>query len=210
MHKTFGHFMQRLWREESGVAYIEFALSLPFLLLLFAGSIDVTRLVLLHQKVDKAVFTVGDLATQLDAESGVCAIVAQWETDVVRDMVRPFDWSAGDFSFVMSSVLGAQRNGAPPGAPVEDLIEWRYNVHVTSAIGPYSSPYTNVANLPESIAGLATNERVIVTEMGYRFVPIFPVLSSLSDTNFRKVSYFRSRISTGKEGKGSGVLSGCL
>lgn len=200
---------QRFIHDNRGVAYIEFALALPFLLLLFAGSIDVTRMVLLHQKVDKAVFTVGDLATQLNAESGVCSIVAGWENTVVRDMIRPFDYSPANFTFVMSSVLGTHPNGSPNGA-IRDRIEWRYNAGNPSIIGDtYTGPYNQQANLPASISNLATDERVIVTEMRYMFQPLLPVLSKLTPKEFVKASYFRSRVTTGREGRSSGVLSGC-
>lgn len=206
MATAFRRILRGFLREERGVAYLEFALCLPFLLLLFGGSIDVTRMVLLHQKVDKAVFTVGDLATQLELQSGLCNTIRNWQNTVVKDMVKPFSWDAGGFQFVMSSVIGARPNGQPNGA-VQDLIEWRYNTGVPSIIGSYSQPYTQIATLPPSIQGLAQNERVIVTEMSYQFRPMLPLLSGLETTQFRKVSYFRSRITTGTTGKASGPLS---
>lgn len=198
----------KLWKDERGLAYLEFALCLPFLLLFFAGSVDVTRMVLLHQKVDRAVFTVGDLATQLDNESGVCNTVRTWETSVVQDILRPFDYSSGNYRFVMSAVIGSPPRGNPNGA-VRDRIEWRYNTQHASSIGSFSAPYQQIATLPASIRGLRANERIIVTEMVYRFTPILPMLSGLEQHNFRKISYFRSRITTGTEGQNSGVLSGC-
>lgn len=205
---VFGRLRQTgLWKDTRGVAYLEFALCLPFLLLLFAGSVDVTRMVLLHQKVDRAVFTVGDLATQLQAETGVCNTVKKWETAVVRDILSPFSYNNKNYEFVMSSVIGARPSWDT--SKVYDLIEWRYNVKNTSAIGIFSNPYKQVATLPPSIRGLDMDERVIVTEMTYVFNPILPVLSGITDQTFRKVSYFRSRISTGGEGKESGVLHGC-
>lgn len=202
----FSAMMRRLRREERGVAYLEFALCLPFMLLLFGGSIDVTRMVLLHQKVDKAVFTVGDLATQLEAENGVCDIIREWDTTVVRDMIKPFSWEGGNFQFVMSSVLGATRNSDPNGQ-MFDLIEWRYNQETESVIGAFSQPYEQIATLPPTIQGLARDERVIVTEMVYRFEPILSAISSVTPANFRKASYFRSRITSGRTGKGTGELS---
>lgn len=200
--------VQAFIHDNRGVAYIEFALSLPFLILLFAGSVDVTRMVLLHQKLDKAVFTVGDLATQLDAEQNVCNIIRRWENTVVRDVLRPFRYEGNaGYQFVVSSVIGAR--GAGNSGPVRDRIEWRYPRGANSAIGNYSSPYAQQATLPPTIRGLRQNERIIVTEMRYRFNPLLPLLSTMKRENFRKVSYFRSRISTGKEGRGSGVLSDC-
>ncbi|MCH2547348.1 MAG: pilus assembly protein [Alphaproteobacteria bacterium] len=207
MKKLINKKIQSFIQDNRGVAYIEFAVCLPFLLLLFAGSVDLTRLILLHQKVEKAVFTVGDLATQLQVEDGVCAIVAGWEDTVVKDILLPFKYSPGEYSFVMSSVLGTSSGGG--GGAVRDMIEWRYNPGGQSEIGAYSNPYQQRATLPPTIRGLDQDERVIVTEMNYTFTPIFPVMSTITSQDFRKVSYFRSRVSTGREGRESGVLSGC-
>jgi hypothetical protein len=186
---------------------LEFALALPFMLLLFAGTVDVTRMVLLHQKIDKAVFTVGDLATQLNADSGVCATISQWENTVVRDIMLPFQFTGANYTFIVSAVLGTSAGWDPNGG-ARDMIEWRYGGG-TSAIGSFSAPYAQMATLPPTISGLDRNERIIVTEMTYQFTPLLPVLSNLSQQNFKKVSYFRSRVTTGREGQGTGVLSGC-
>jgi len=208
MPRLFARLMHRVWREQRGVAYLEFALALPFMLLLFGGSIDLTRMVLLHQKVDKAVFSVGDLITQLESNR-VCNDIRRLEIQVVRDMIKPFDWDRGQFRFTVTSVIGARRN---PGGPLRDLMEWRYNVgqgNSFSRIGNYSSPYQNTANLPNSIGGLGQDERVIVTEMQYLYEPLLPALSSITRQTFNKQSYFRSRLSTGNEGRGSGNLGRC-
>lgn len=202
--------IRKFAKDIRGVAYLEFALALPFLLALFAGSVDVTRMVLLHQKVDKAVFMVGDLATQLHAESGVCNTVKGWEENVVKDMLQPFTYDSTKFTFIMSSVLGTYPNNNPR-APAKDMIEWRYNIKNgnLSVIGNFSRPYMQEANLPKEIEGLAASERVIVTEMQYTFSPLIPYWSNLVTNKFHKASFFRSRVTTGREGRNSGVLSGC-
>lgn len=211
-HMRISNFVRRLLGEQRGVAYLEFALALPFLILLFAGSIDITRMVLLHQKVDKAVFTVGDLATQLRRENNVCNVVRRWDREIIRDMIKPFSWRGGNFQFIMSSVIGARRNGSGPNSPVRDYIEWRYdepNPNASSIIGNYINPYRQEATLPPRIAGLGQSERVIVTEMSYSFTPILDNLYRFSTTRFQKASYFRSRLVDRNTSKNSGNLSGC-
>lgn len=211
-YKKLKTTLKRLFGEQRGVAYLEFALALPFLLLLFAGSIDVTRMVLLHQKVDKAVFTVGDLATQIRRETGVCNTIRNWEYTVVRDMVKPFSWERGNFQFILSSVIGASQNNNCNNSlsGVRDLIEWRYNANASgSVIGNYSRPYCQRATMPPRISGLGQSERVIVTEMSYNFYPLLDNIYSFRTTRFRKASYFRSRLVDRSTSKNSGNLSGC-
>lgn len=207
---AFFRLLKRWVHEQEGVGYFEFALCLPILLLFIGGSIDVTRMVLLHQKVDKAVFTVGDLVTRLQTVTNVCPNIQNLEINVVRDMVKPYSWESGQFEFVMSAVIGS-RKGGNQANPVQDLIEWRYNPTVASEIGAYAGPYQSVAKLPSTITALKTDERIIVTEMRYTFRPMLPLLSGLQTQRFYKRSILRARQSTGAEAQGAGVLSklGC-
>lgn len=211
--------LTRLRRQEQGVAYLEFALAFPFMLLLFVGSIDVTRMVMLHQKMDKAVFTVGDLATQLYAEDGVCNTVDDWERTVVRDMIKPFPWDVSGYGFIMTSVIG-DRNNAGRVVPYR---EWRYRFQATpasSVLGnnnPIPMATANGKGIPRFLHNpnggrrLGMDERVIVTEMLYTFEPIMLMshLFKIRTTRYHKASYFQSRIITGNTSRGRGNLSGC-
>lgn len=198
-------FLANIIKNNRGVAYMEFALSLPFMLLLFGGAIDVTRMVLLHQKLDKAVFTVGDLATQLQ-QNNACSSIRNWEDTVVKDMLLPFPFRSSGYWFMVTAVIGNN-------AGTRDLMEWRYNLQYNSrsVLGSFTGPYNNNvrSSLPAGIRGLQANERIIVTEMGYNFRPLFPLLSRVGAHDFRKASYFRSRTTTGTESMNSGYLSAC-
>lgn len=210
--------LARLRREQQGVAYLEFALAFPFMLLLFVGSIDVTRMVMLHQKMDKAVFTVGDLATQLYAEDGVCDTVDNWERTVVRDMLKPFSYADGNYGFIMTSVIG-DRNGNGRVVPYR---EWRYRYQATGASSllgadnPIPAASGNSKGLPVSLHNPGTrrigvDERIIVTEMLYTFEPIMLMshLFKMKTTRYHKASYFQSRIIDGRTQRGQGNLSSC-
>ncbi len=52
------------WRDSRGVAAIETAFILPFLLILFFGLVDLTQLISLNRKITYAASVVGDLVTQ--------------------------------------------------------------------------------------------------------------------------------------------------
>ncbi len=54
------HFL----RNESGMAYLEFAICLPFILALLMGSVEVTRYILITQKVEKTAVTISDVVSQ--------------------------------------------------------------------------------------------------------------------------------------------------
>lgn len=56
--------VQRLQRDERGIALIEFALVLPFLVLLFVGGFQLLDAIAAYRKVGKTVRTLADLTTQ--------------------------------------------------------------------------------------------------------------------------------------------------
>lgn len=213
-------FLKRILPNQHGMALVEFAICLPFLFLMFAGAIDVTRMVLLHQKVDKVAFTIGDLVTQLEAENGICNYIRTLDDEVAADIIRPFPYKPQQYKLIVTSVLGTQAAWDPSG-PVRDMIEWQYVSNggpggTASYVGNSPGGYQRVANLPASISGLPQNERIIVTEAWYFFEPILPMSfgTSYSTTavdahQIHKISFLRGRIVKGPVAKGKGPLASC-
>ena len=77
-----------LWRNQEGLAFIEFAFLLPILVLLFYGIVEVARFIQMHQKVDNAGHMLVDMLNQnlnLTVES-INDLIA-----TVPAMVKPFD-----------------------------------------------------------------------------------------------------------------------
>jgi Flp pilus assembly protein TadG len=58
--------MVRLWQDIKGVALLEFAIVLPFLILLFAGLIELSNYIFSQQKSDSASYEVANYVSQLD------------------------------------------------------------------------------------------------------------------------------------------------
>ncbi len=67
------------WRDSRGVAAIETAFILPFLLILFFGLVDLTQLISLNRKITYAASVVGDLVTQNDATVAAAAFTDYFE-----------------------------------------------------------------------------------------------------------------------------------
>lgn len=93
-------------QNQKGVALAEFALVLPFLLLLFLGGVEFTRFVQIHQKLDKANNQIASLVTQLDTVN-----VADLEAiiSVVPKLLEPYSPSTSNH---IVSLIG--RNGLDP------------------------------------------------------------------------------------------------
>lgn len=56
--------LPRFARSHHGVALIEFAIVFPFFFLLLFGGIEITRLILIQQKLEKAGYVLADIVTQ--------------------------------------------------------------------------------------------------------------------------------------------------
>jgi Flp pilus assembly protein TadG len=56
--------MKRLLNHQEGVAFIEFAMVFPFLMLLLLGGIEISRLILIQQKLEKAGYVIADITSQ--------------------------------------------------------------------------------------------------------------------------------------------------
>jgi Flp pilus assembly protein TadG len=54
----------RLLREQEAVALIEFAMVFPFFMLLLLGGIEISRLILIQQKLEKAGYVIADITSQ--------------------------------------------------------------------------------------------------------------------------------------------------
>jgi Flp pilus assembly protein TadG len=146
-------------RAQEGVAYIEFAITLPFLLALFMGSVDVTRYILIAQKVEKVSFTVSDIVSQYDTMS-----TAQLDVliQAAGEVMKPYTFGAGGY-VIVSSVT--KTGTASP------RVNWQY-----TGGGSWTRPSQigstgNVAILP---AGFTMNsgENVIFAEVFYNYSPI--------------------------------------
>ena len=58
--------LRRLQKDQSGTQIIEFVMIAPILIILLLGTIEIGRYILIHQKVSRTAYTLGNLVTQLD------------------------------------------------------------------------------------------------------------------------------------------------
>ena len=66
MHAIFTSRLQRLLKDRDGVSALEFALILPFMALLFFGSIELSLYIEADRRVTSTASTLGDLSARLD------------------------------------------------------------------------------------------------------------------------------------------------
>jgi len=185
----------RLVKDNSAVAMLEFALLLPMLMMMTLGSFEVGRYALLTQKLDRISATMADLVARAEALSADEVDNLFNSTDF---LAQPFDFSTSGM-VVVTSVVG--RAGQEPliiGQRARGTI-----TGVSSKIGSNGG----AALLPTvftDVGGqtLADGEGVIVSEVFFSYSPYFTGAGGkflgvqiLKDMVIYRQAFFRPRLS---------------
>ena len=172
---------RRILADERGLAFIEFALVLPVLLLLFMGGYELSRLVIVSQRLEKVAYTVNDVVTQqtsvTNAQLGNIMTAA-------AEIMQPYPF-ASNGGIVLSSVYQS-------GATTSPTVLWQYQgggtLPSTSRIGQPGG----LATLPAGFTLNAT-DNVIIAEVFYNYTPLLTA-GPIQPTTLYKIVIFKPRL----------------
>lgn len=178
-------------RNRRGVAMVEFAMLLPLLMMLAAGSFEVARYALIIQKLDRIVGTLSDLVARSGSE-----VMTELEISNIMEsafyMAQPFDIT-GESMLVLTSVEG--RNAQ---API--ILSQRIAGDVSGAESAVGATINGDAALPDAFPDmgsgetLSDGETLIVAEIIYNYSPYLAgSLGIFDDMVFYRDAYFRPR-----------------
>ncbi len=174
------HRIHSLIKQQGGVAATEFALIAPILMLLFMGSVEITRYVIIAQKTEKAALTMSDLVAQSeDVSTDDLDVLIQ----AVGEIMKPMEFGASGF-VIVSSVSRVGSNAAS--------INWQYTGGGTWTHASQVGFQGGSATLPADIE-LDPNEGVIVAEVYYNFSPLM-IPSILPASTIYRVGVFKPRL----------------
>jgi len=171
--------LRRLRRDRRGSALVEFALTLPVLILLGIGGLDFVTYLLLQQKLQNAAFSLADLAARDKTLS-----VAQLDNIFmsVQHVTRPFDFAANGRATV---------TGISATADNKPKVYWQRSgagsINAASRIG---SPGGN-ATLPKDLS-IKAGETIIAAELTYDFEPLFGIV--LRPTRLHHSTFVKPRL----------------
>ncbi len=158
MHR-FRRQCQRLWLDRRGALIAEFAASMPMLLILVMSGTEISRYIILQQKLDRATTAVADLVSQ-EEEITTPEVTAVF--DAIPAIIAPFEIT-GRGMFIVTSVIKEDD---------QIKVAWQRSSTgsyvATSRIGSPGGP----ATLPSGMT-IRTNETIIVAESFYRYEPMF-------------------------------------
>ncbi|MFW0777334.1 MAG: TadE/TadG family type IV pilus assembly protein [Rickettsiales bacterium] len=168
-------------RDQGGLAYLEFAVTLPFLLVLFMGSVEVTRFIIAAQKVEKSASTISDVVAQSETIS-----VAQLDQLIaaVGEVMQPFEFGTDGYVIITSV---SKNEGSPA------LVNWQYKgggswTQSSQVGGPGST-----ANLPNGLT-LNNKDTVIVAEVYFNYSPMMANNGVIEISPLYKVGVFKPRL----------------
>lgn len=152
---------KRYLKDESGVSFIEFAFTLPILVLLFYGVIEVSRNVQMHQKLDNAVANmVGLLNQNLDPDCDAVYDIME----AVPLMISPYDTDG--LEVIVTSVT---KNDADPNTP--PTTDWQEQLGAGGIVSEISDGNPgDPADLP--FITLNQYDQVIIGEVFLDYRPI--------------------------------------
>jgi Flp pilus assembly protein TadG len=156
----------RSWRLlccAAGNVAVEFALSVPVILMMMLGSVEMARFVILHQKMDRVATTMSDLVSRAETitESQISDIFT-----AAGQVAEPFDLASLGV-VIVSSVTNADGTGA--------TIAWQ-----RSGGGSYSAVSDlgvegDEPDLPDGFE-VREGETAIIAEVFYDFTPFLSEL----------------------------------
>lgn len=209
MHKMRPwHKMTKLFRNQDGVSLLEFGLILPVLMIILIGGLEITRLILFHQKIDNATSRVADLITQMDMENVPCSGVGslQWMRDhMMTAAMSPYSWDE-DGQLIVSAVEAeySDPNNPDNSIPTEQRVKWQW----TSAGGNAShignegglangSAWPGIFRVSPNAGGMFDGDRIIAVEVFYVYSPLIPgmefLIPSGEHMDMYKNAFFRAR-----------------
>lgn len=158
-----GRFWRRLMGDRRGSALVEFALTLPVLIVIGIGGLDFVMYLLLQQKLQNAAFSLADLAAR---DKTLSAAELDNIFMSVQHVTRPFDFAAGGRATV--SGISATTDQRP-------RVYWQRSgagsLSAASRVGSAGSD----ANLPANL-GIKAGETIIAAELAFEFKPLFGIV----------------------------------
>ncbi|MDT2019267.1 TadE/TadG family type IV pilus assembly protein [Methylocella sp. CPCC 101449] len=195
-----GGFLRRLHRDKRGVAAVEFALILPFMLLLYLGTAELTQGLMASRKSTLVARALSDLVAQLAAGSNMTDTETTNVFNAATAIMSPFPTTTlkmtiTSVEFVANS---ARTNGydAKPRWTITRNGGTARQCAVLTPVANTAAPASN--NMPNGMYGAGS---IIVADVSYAYQPPFgtAVLQwSTTDAaiNMRQTTYMRPRNQT--------------
>ena len=159
---------------------MEFALALPLIMGMLLGGVEVTRYILIVQKVEKVSTTVSDIVAQ---QSTIGTTQLNQLIVAAGQVMKPYTFGNNAY-VIISSVYQTGTN--PP------VVKWQYTGGGTWVHSSHVGFTGSTATLPTGFT-LTDKENVIIAEVFYIYQPIFGS-QILHESSLYKYAIFKPRL----------------
>jgi hypothetical protein len=210
--RRFPQLLLRGYRDNQGLAMLEFALVLPILLIMVLGGIEICRMVLFNQKIDNATSGVADAITRLDYDDVPCSEL-DYHYNLLDRMVQPFDLEG---SMVVSAIEASypNENNQDNSRPLRQIVTWQWTSGGdASRIGTeggraQGAEWPLVFRRSPNDGGMYSRDRIIAVEVFSTYRTIIPGIEHFLNidavTQVYKKAFYRARF-----GNMSDLEGGC-
>ena len=178
--------IRTLLANKQGLALVEFALCAPLLLMLIFGVVEITRFIVIMQKVERASYALSNMTVQyLPAQDPHVSVLNEISEPNVRNAIFPQlarimypDNAAGNLRAIITSVVNTAVDPAPPNI----ILNWQIsgagslnNADTVSVVNGFTPPDAVKFNaeIEGYLAGMQQGENIIIVEVFFNYQPIF-------------------------------------
>ena len=178
MRDRWRQLLRRFRRDRRGVAAVEFALILPFLLLLYLGTIEVSSLYTADRRVTTIAGTVGDLVARTNGALSTAVLTDYFAA--AKRIMQPYSLTGLE---QVVSVVSVADNGTA-------TVTWSRGSTPEST--PRAVGTTYPLALGSQMSALARDGFLVVTEVEYPYKPVYGVIIETTIT-LKRTEYFLPR-----------------
>jgi Flp pilus assembly protein TadG len=152
--------LQRLDRDERGVAAVEFALIVPIMFFLLVGAVELSQALTVDRRVTQAASSTADLVARAPS-AGLTTAQVDGELTIVRQLMRPYSYTP-----LTVKIASVYAKNPSAGTTLLYLVSWSRD---SNGGTPYvaGAPYTGI---PTGL--LAAGESVIIGKADYTYTPL--------------------------------------
>ncbi|MGE0754211.1 MAG: TadE/TadG family type IV pilus assembly protein [Alphaproteobacteria bacterium] len=181
----YKRMLRRAWFRfqwtQQGIAAVEFAAVLPFLVVLFLGTVELSRYTIAAQKTEKAAMTISDLVAQAeDITTGDMDVLVL----AVQEVMQPFAFDGN--GYVIISSVSRVGSGAA-------TVNWQYTGGGTWTQSSQIGGEGLTATLPTGFA-LDPNEGIIIAEVYFNYTPMMLDAVMPNTNTLYKIGVFKPRL----------------
>ncbi len=182
MKKLFSRFT----RHQQGVALIEFAIVFPFMFLLLFAGIELTRYVLIIQKVEKSAYVLTDITGQYAPATTSASTGEINVTRLTTEVFPQFHRMMGSYgnpayeAIVMTSVMKTsggvkilwQRYSAGGDVTVQSVVTNAFPTNTSRSDGSSCTTATFNADINTQLTTMLPGENMLIGEVFFHYKPI--------------------------------------